>query len=50
MCYTLKLLGEPCHGSGGLVAGLSPQRLGFYPRPVHVGFVVDKMVLGQGFP
>jgi hypothetical protein len=37
-----------------LVAGLSPRRPGF--TPAHVGFVVDKVVLGQvsseffGFP
>jgi hypothetical protein len=31
-----------------LVAGLSPQKLGCDPRPVP-GFVVDKVVLGQGF-
>ena len=30
-----------------LLAGLSPWRLGFIPRPVHVGFVVDKVALGQ---
>jgi hypothetical protein len=33
-----------------LVAGLSPRRLGFDPGSVHVGFVVDKVVLGQVFP
>jgi hypothetical protein len=31
---------RPCHR---LVAGLSPQRPGFSHRPVHVGFVVDKV-------
>jgi hypothetical protein len=30
-----------------LVAGLSPRRPGFAPWSVHVGFVVDKMVLGK---
>jgi hypothetical protein len=30
-----------------LVAGLSSQRPGFMPVSVHVGFVVDKMALGQ---
>jgi hypothetical protein len=30
-----------------LVAGLSPRRPGFEPRPVHV---VDKVALGQVFP
>jgi hypothetical protein len=33
-----------------LVAGLSPRRPGFDPGSVHVGFVVDKVALGQGFP
>jgi hypothetical protein len=33
-----------------LVAGLSPPRTGFDPRSVHVGFVVDKVALGQAFP
>jgi hypothetical protein len=32
-----------------LVAGLSPQRLGFAPRSVHVRFVVDKVALGRVF-
>ena len=30
-----------------LVTELSPQRLGFDPRPVHVVFVVDKVTLGR---
>jgi hypothetical protein len=30
-----------------LVAGLSPQRPGFTPGSVYVGFVVDKVALGQ---
>ena len=33
-----------------LVAGLSPLRPGFDPGSVHVGFVVDKVALGQVFP
>jgi hypothetical protein len=33
-----------------LVAGLPPRRSGFDPGPVHVGFVVDKVALGQVFP
>ena len=33
-----------------LVAGLPPQRPGFDPGSVHVGFVVDKVALGQVFP
>jgi hypothetical protein len=37
---------KPCHGSGGQ----SPRRPGFYPGPVHVGFMVDKVALGQVFP
>jgi hypothetical protein len=32
-----------------LVAGLSPWRLGFTPGSIHVGFVVDKVALGQVF-
>jgi hypothetical protein len=33
-----------------LVAGLLPRRPGFDPGSVHVGFVVDKVALGQVFP
>jgi hypothetical protein len=33
-----------------LVAGLSPQMHGFDPGSIHVGFVVDKVALGQVFP
>jgi hypothetical protein len=33
-----------------LAAGLPPRRPGFDPGSVHVGFVVDKVALGQGFP
>ena len=33
-----------------LVAGLSPRRPGFDLGSVHVGFVVDKVALGQIFP
>jgi hypothetical protein len=32
-----------------LVAGLSPRRAGFAPGSIHVGFVVDKVALGQVF-
>jgi hypothetical protein len=32
-----------------LVAGLSPRSPGFAPGSIHVGFVVDKVALGQGF-
>jgi hypothetical protein len=33
-----------------LIAGLQTRRPGFYPGLVHVGFVVDKVALGQVFP
>jgi hypothetical protein len=33
-----------------LVAGLSPRRPVLDPGSIHVGFVVDKMALGQVFP
>jgi hypothetical protein len=33
-----------------LVVGLPPRRPGFDPGSVHVGFVVDKVALGQVFP
>jgi hypothetical protein len=33
-----------------LAAGLPPRRPGFDPGSVHVGFVVDKVALGQVFP
>jgi hypothetical protein len=33
-----------------LVAGLPARRPGFDLGSVHVGFVVDKVALGQGFP
>jgi hypothetical protein len=32
-----------------LVGGLSPRRTGFAPGSIHVGFVVDKVALGQVF-
>jgi hypothetical protein len=32
-----------------LVAGLSPRRPGFDPKSVQVGYVVDKVALGQVF-
>ena len=32
------------------VAGLPPRRPGLDPGSVHVGFVVEKVALGQGFP
>ena len=33
-----------------LVAGFSPRRPGLDAGSVHVGFVVDKVALGQVFP
>jgi hypothetical protein len=33
-----------------LAAGLPPRRPGFDPGSVYVGFVVDKVALGQVFP
>jgi hypothetical protein len=33
-----------------LVGGLPPRRPEFDPGSVHMGFVVDKMALGQVFP
>jgi hypothetical protein len=33
-----------------LVAGLSPRRPGFDPGSFNVGFVVDRLALGQVFP
>jgi len=32
-----------------LIDGILPRRPGFNPRSGHLGFVVDKMALGQGF-
>jgi hypothetical protein len=32
-----------------LVAGLSPRRPGFAPASIHIGFVMDKVALGQVF-
>jgi hypothetical protein len=28
------------------VGSLSPEKLGFNPKPVHVGFMVNKVALG----
>jgi hypothetical protein len=33
-----------------LIAGLSLQKPRFEPMSVHMGFVVDKVALGQFFP
>jgi hypothetical protein len=45
----LKVIFRPCHGSGILMAGLSLWRLRLTPRSLHMGFVVDKVALGQVF-
>jgi hypothetical protein len=37
---------RPCHDSG---TGLSLRRSGFYPRLVHVEFMVDEVAKGKGF-
>lgn len=37
------------HGSCLTVTGLSPSRLGFNPKPVHMGIVVDKAALTERF-
>jgi hypothetical protein len=36
--------------SQAVSAGLSQRRHGLDPRPAHVGFVVDRVTLGPGFP
>jgi hypothetical protein len=36
-------------GLGGLFAGFLLQRPNFCPCPVHVGFMVNKLTLGQDF-
>jgi hypothetical protein len=50
LCQTLKQAFWAVPWLWRLVAGLSPRRPGFDPRSVHVGFVVDKVELGQVFP
>lgn len=40
---------RPCYGSVRSVAGLSPRRTGFDPKPFQVGIMVDKVTLGQIF-
>jgi hypothetical protein len=32
-----------------IIAGLSKRRRGFAPGPIHVGFVVDEVAVGQVF-
>jgi hypothetical protein len=60
MCMWLRNLRGGCQGPiwavepldgwfRRLVAGLSPRRLGFASESVHMGFVVEKVALGQGF-
>jgi hypothetical protein len=39
----------PCHGSGGWSPAFQSGGLGSIPVSVHVGFVVDKVALGQVF-
>jgi hypothetical protein len=39
----------PCHSSGGYSPASQPRRPRFEPRSGHVGFVVDKVKLGQVF-
>jgi hypothetical protein len=46
---TVSSILRPCHSSGGLVAGYPPWPPGFEPMSCHVGFVVDKVALGQVF-
>jgi hypothetical protein len=48
-----RIFGSSTDGEGpwlrSLVAGLSPRRPGFVPGSIHVGFVMDKVALGQVF-
>jgi hypothetical protein len=48
-CHTFLPPGLDMPWLGLLVAVLSPRRPRFAPVSVHVGFVVDKVILGQGF-
>jgi hypothetical protein len=43
------ILGQAVPWMRSLVAGLSPRRPGFAPGSIHMGFVVDKVSLGQVF-
>jgi hypothetical protein len=43
-----KMMAMPWHWQ--VATGLAMQRTGFKPRPVNMRFVMDKEVLGQGFP
>jgi hypothetical protein len=40
---------SPRHLAVRLVAGFPPRRLGFKPRPVHMGFVCGQSGTGAGF-
>jgi hypothetical protein len=42
VCFSFRL-----RGYGGFIVGLSPRGLGFCPRSVHVGFVVNRGPVGQ---
>jgi hypothetical protein len=42
-------ISEAVLGLRWLVAGLSPRSTGFAAGSIHVGFVVDKVALGQVF-
>jgi len=39
----------PFNGLKAIIAGLSTRGLGIDPRPNHVGFVLDKVAVGQTF-
>jgi hypothetical protein len=48
--HTVTALSMPCQGSGGRpAAGFSRLRPEFNGRPVYVGYVVDRVTLGQIF-
>jgi hypothetical protein len=38
---------EPCHGLSGQSPSLPRRRPGFKPRPVHVGFMMDRVSRGH---
>jgi hypothetical protein len=40
---------QHCMAVPWLVTDFSPRRPGFTPRAIHVGFVVEKVALEQGF-
>jgi len=43
--FLFQILGS-CYGPG-LGTGLSPRRSGFTSRPLHAGYLVDKVALGN---